>query len=46
MKIAVAVFAAGALFAQVSFDRIVTAEKDPGNWLTYSGNSLGTAFRR
>jgi len=24
--------------AQVSFDRIRTAEREPGNWLTYSGN--------
>ena len=24
--------------AQVSFDRILAAEREPGNWLTYSGN--------
>src|SRR5271169_6591173 len=24
--------------AQVSFDRIRSAEREPGNWLTYSGN--------
>ncbi len=24
--------------AQVSFDRIRAAEREPGNWLTYSGN--------
>ena len=28
---------AGSLFAQVSFDRIVRADKEPHNWLTYSG---------
>ena len=27
----------GTLFAQVSFDRIVQADKEPHNWLTYSG---------
>src|SRR5947209_5760915 len=27
----------GSLFAQVSFDRIVRADKEPHNWLTYSG---------
>ena len=25
------------LFAQVSFDRIIRADKEPHNWLTYSG---------
>ena len=27
----------GSLFAQVSFDRIIRADKEPHNWLTYSG---------
>ena len=26
------------LFAQVSFDRIMRADKEPQNWLTYSGS--------
>jgi alcohol dehydrogenase (cytochrome c) len=30
--------------AQVSFDRIVAAEKEPGNWLTYSGNYQGHRY--
>jgi alcohol dehydrogenase (cytochrome c) len=27
---------------QVTFDRILNADKEPQNWLTYSGNVLGT----
>ena len=27
----------GPLVAQVSFDRILNADKEPQNWLTYSG---------
>ena len=30
--------------AQVPFDRIVNAAKDPGNWMTYSGNYGGHRF--
>lgn len=30
--------------AQVSFDRITSAQKEPGNWLTYSGNYQGHRF--
>jgi alcohol dehydrogenase (cytochrome c) len=30
--------------AQVSFDRIRNAEKEPGSWLTYSGNLRGHRF--
>src|SRR5215475_8095178 len=29
---------------QVSFDRIRAAEKEPGSWLTYSGNFQGHRF--
>jgi len=31
-------------FAQVPYDRIVHADKEPGNWLTYSGNYSGHRF--
>jgi alcohol dehydrogenase (cytochrome c) len=31
-------------FAQVPYERIVNAGKEPGNWLTYSGNYLGHRF--
>ena len=27
--------------AQVSFDRVVRADREPQNWLTYTGNLLG-----
>ena len=33
-----------AAWAQVPYQRIVDAQKDPGNWLTYSGNYLGHRF--
>ena len=33
-------FAAGSLQAQVSFDRILRANEEPQNWLTYSGTVL------
>jgi alcohol dehydrogenase (cytochrome c) len=34
------VLAAGTLAAQVSFDRILNANREPQNWLTYSGSVL------
>jgi alcohol dehydrogenase (cytochrome c) len=46
-RIAVFSFAllmAGALPAQVSFDRILNAGKEPQNWLTYSGNMLSQRY--
>src|SRR5712692_335468 len=30
----------GSLWAQVSFDRILGADKEPQNWLTYSGTTM------
>ncbi len=33
-----------ALGAQVPYERIVAAEKEPGNWLTYSGNYQGHRY--
>src|SRR5271169_5273067 len=30
--------------AQVPYERIVDAPKEPGSWLTYSGNYLGQRF--
>src|SRR5690349_18703752 len=30
--------------AQIPYDRILNAAKEPGNWLTYSGNLLGQRF--
>ena len=31
------VFLAGSLLAQVTYDRLLHADKEPQNWLTYSG---------
>ena len=36
--------AAGSLQAQVSFDRILRANQEPHNWLTYSGNYNGQRY--
>jgi len=33
-----------ALNAQVTFDRILHADKEPQNWLTYSGTTLGQRY--
>lgn len=35
---------AGLLPAQVTYERILNADKEPGNWLTYSGNYAGHRF--
>ena len=35
---------AGTVSAQVSFDRIVNADKEPQNWLTYSGNMMSQRY--
>ena len=35
---------AGALDAQVTFDRLLRADKEPQNWLTYSGSMLGQRY--
>src|SRR5579864_6639434 len=32
------------LLSQVTYDRILHAEKEPGNWLTYSGNYSGHRY--
>ncbi len=41
VKLALLASAALGLNAQVPIDRIVNSAKDPANWLTYSGNTLG-----
>jgi alcohol dehydrogenase (cytochrome c) len=30
--------------AQVTFDRILRADKEPQNWLTYSGSTLSPRY--
>jgi glucose dehydrogenase len=38
------VLAVVSLHAQVNFDRLLHNEKEPANWLTYSGNVLGQRY--
>ena len=40
----ICLLACGAAFGQVPYERIVAAEKEPGNWLTYSGNYAGHRY--
>jgi len=44
MKWAVLLFLCASASAQASFDQIVNAQKEPGNWLTYSGNYQGHRY--
>jgi len=37
-------FVAGALWGQVSFDRILAAGNEPQNWLTYSGTTMSQRY--
>lgn len=37
---------AGTLSAQVSFDRILNADKEPQNWLTYSGSTFSQRYSK
>jgi alcohol dehydrogenase (cytochrome c) len=43
-SLAAFLFCVGSALAQVPYSRIVEAAKEPGNWLTYSGNYLGHRF--
>jgi alcohol dehydrogenase (cytochrome c) len=40
----IVLLAAGTISAQVTFDRIVNAGKEPQNWLTYSGNMMSQRY--
>ena len=44
VRVALVLLAATALDAQVTFDRILHADKEPQNWLTYSGNTLSQRY--
>jgi alcohol dehydrogenase (cytochrome c) len=45
MRILIGLLVAGIISpAQVTFDRILHAEREPGNWLTYSGNYSSHRF--
>ena len=41
---ALILFAAGSLQAQVTFDRLLHTDREPQNWLTYSGNVSGQRY--
>src|SRR5579872_357933 len=43
-RLAVFLSIAGSLSAQVTFDRLVNAPKEPQNWLTYSGNLMSQRY--
>src|SRR5258708_24088128 len=40
----VVMVSACALHAQVTFDRILRADKEPQNWLTYSGSTMSQRY--
>jgi len=44
MRLACILLATSALSAQVPYERIVNADREPGSWLTYSRNYLGQRF--
>ncbi len=44
MKLLIGLMAAALACAQVPYERIREAAKEPGNWLTYSGNLQGHRF--
>jgi alcohol dehydrogenase (cytochrome c) len=39
-RVVLAVLTVGALYGQVTFERILNAAKEPQNWLTYSGSNM------
>jgi alcohol dehydrogenase (cytochrome c) len=44
LKLALILTVTACLSAQVSFERILNAQKEPQNWLTYSGNYNGQRY--
>jgi len=44
MRSASIILVCASAFGQAPYDRIVNAQKDPANWLTYSGNYAGHRF--
>src|SRR5438477_10858872 len=43
-RVSLVMCADGALHGQVTFDRILHADKEPQNWLTYSGSTLSQRY--
>src|SRR5215510_8700056 len=44
LTVALLAFATISVQAQVTFDRLLHTEKEPENWLSYSGNVLGQRY--
>src|SRR5271170_3072337 len=44
MRILVFLFIASSLEGQVTYQRLLNAAKEPGNWLTYSGRYAGWRY--
>jgi alcohol dehydrogenase (cytochrome c) len=44
MRLGIVFAVVSSLTAQVTFERIVNSQKEPGNWLTYSGNYAAHRF--
>ena len=44
MRVAVVFALVSSLSAQVTYERILKSESEPGNWLTYSGNYSAHRF--
>ena len=42
--LAASIALSAAAWAQVSFDRILRADKEPQNWLTYSGSPMSQRY--
>ena len=43
-RIGIAILITGSLAGQVSYQRLLDAEREPGNWMTYSGNYSGHRY--
>src|ERR1700683_959512 len=43
-RVVLAICATASVHAQVSFDRILRADKEPQNWLTYSGSTMSQRY--
>src|SRR5215471_19968296 len=44
LAFALILFASGSLQAQVTFERLLHTDREPQNWLTYSGNVSGQRY--
>src|SRR5258706_16096248 len=44
VRVLMLAFLTGSLWSQVSFDRILRANEEPWNWLTYSGTTFSQRY--